>query len=44
MVINFDEEETRESPWDGLKLSPHTMILEVGGVIDDHYASLTSKE
>lgn len=44
MVINFDKEETRESSWDRLKLSPHTVILEVGGVIDDHYASLTSKE
>ena len=29
--------------WDRLKLSQHAMIVEVGGVIDDLYVSLTSR-
>ena len=27
--------------WDRQELSPYTMILKVGGVIDDHNASMT---
>ena len=50
MGVDFEEGGNRsaqrkpsKSGWDRLKLSPHTTFLvEVEGVIDVHYASLTS--
>ena len=49
--VNFEEGGNRsarskpsKSGWDRLKLNPHTtFVVEVEGVIDVHYASLTSK-
>ena len=48
--VNFEEGGNRsarrkpsKSGWDRLKLNPHTtFVVEVKGVIDIHYASLTS--
>ena len=48
--VNFEEGGNRsarrkpsKSGWDRLKLNPHTtFVVEVEGVIDVHYASLTS--
>ena len=41
----FDDGRNRRKPsesgWGRLEHSPHAMIVEVGGLIDDHYASLT---
>ena len=46
--VDFEEGGNRsargkpsKSGWDRLKLSPHTFVVEVEGVIDVHYASLT---
>ena len=50
--VNFEEGGNRsarrkpsKSGWDRLKLNPHTtfFVVEVEGVIDVHYASLTSR-
>ena len=49
--VNFEEGGNRsarrkpsKSGWDWLKLNPHTtFIVEVEGIIDVHYASLTSQ-
>ena len=49
--VNFEEGGNRsarrkpsKSGWDRLKLNPHTaFVVEVEGVIDVHYASLTSQ-
>ena len=49
--VNFEERGNRsarrkpsKSGWDWLKLNPHTTFLvEVEGVIDGHYAGLTSQ-
>jgi len=36
-------EKTFKWGWDPLKVGPHTMIEEVGGMTDDHYTSPASK-
>ena len=41
----FDDGRNRRKPfesgWGRVEHSPHAMIVEVGGLIDDYYASLT---
>lgn len=44
ILDEWGNRETRKKrTWDRLKLSQHAMIVEVGGVIDDPYVSLTSR-